>query len=478
MKKPELLFNIVSVPVDALMLILAGLFSFYTRIHFQELVGPVIYDLRIIDFVKVLYFVIPVLMLIFALLGLYKLKGTRKVTEELGKIILGVSVGLFIVIIAFFFNNTLFPSRFIVLAAWGFAIIFLIIGRLLLRWAQEILFSLGYGLHNLVIINGANAESKVLEKVFKNKLFGYKLLAELSYDSNIINKLEELYQQRRFDEIIQTNPSMDDELNLKVVEFARYKGLQFSFLPNLFDVQRNVVEVNTFEGIPVISLKNSPLDGWGRVVKRILDILASSICLILASPLFLIIFIAIHLDSKGKSIYTATRVGKNKNFAFYKFRSMYSHLSVGEQYGGKQAEAVLDDLWKKNDRGGKDSPLYKFKADPRVTKVGRILRKTKLDELPQFFNVLKGDMSMVGPRAHLVEQVAMYQAHNKRVLSIKPGIFGVTQIAQMAWPILPFEEEIRLDVYYIENWSLWFDIKILVQSFWMIFFRNRTNEDY
>lgn len=280
------------------------------------------------------------------------------------------------------------------------------------------------------------------------------------------------------DEILQANPNLPEQANLKLVEFARNKGLKFSFVPNLFEVQRNIIETDNLNGIPLISLKNTPLDGWGKVVKRLLDVLLSLVCLILTSPIFLAVWLAIKLDSSGKAIYSAMRGGRDKDFKFYKFRSMYSHLSVGKEYGGEGAEEIRKNLWQKNNRGGADGPFLKIKDDPRVTKVGRFLRKTKLDEIPQFWNVLKGDMSMVGPRAHVLDEVQRYRNRYQRMFSIKPGIFGPSQIVQISWADLPFEEEIRLNTFYIENWSLWLDVKILAESFYLLFFEPKPKENY
>jgi lipopolysaccharide/colanic/teichoic acid biosynthesis glycosyltransferase len=196
------------------------------------------------------------------------------------------------------------------------------------------------------------------------------------------------------------------------------------------------------------------------------------------SPPFFVIYAAIRLDSPGPAIYPALRGGRDKDFWFYKFRTMYTHLSVGDNFGGAEAERIRQQLWEKNDRGGKAGPFLKVKNDPRVTKVGRFLRKTKLDEIPQFWNVLIGDMSMVGPRAHVLDEVDRYRNHYKRMFSIKPGIFGMSQLAQATWPDLPFNEEIRLNTYYIENWSLWLDIKILAKSFYSLFFARKPHDDY
>ncbi len=478
MKKTELIFNFISIPTDAVSLGFAGIVSFYLREKSINYVGPIIYRLDVHEFLLVVYKIIPALILIFAILGLYNLKGTRKFANELGKIVVGISLGLLLVILLFFFNQSIFPSRFIILATWGLGIIFVTVGRLILKQFQILLFDRDLGLHKLVIIKGSSQTVAIIEKIFKNPKHGYKATAELEYSQEIFSQLEKLYSQNLVDEILQANTNLSEEMNLKLVQFARNKGLKFSFVPNLFEVQRNIVETDNLNGIPLISLKNTPLDGWGKVSKRILDIAASLVCLILTAPIFLIICVAIKLDSKGKFIYSADRRGRGKNFKCYKFRSMYSHLSVGQKYGGEEAEQIRRQLWQKNDRGGANGPFLKIKDDPRVTKVGRFLRRSKLDEIPQFWNVLKGDMSMVGPRAHVLDEVQRYRDSYARMFSIKPGIFGVSQISQMSWPDLPFDEEIRLNTYYIENWSLWLDIKVLGESLFLLFFGKASRQNY
>ncbi len=477
MKKTELIFNIISIPVDAIMLLLAGIVSFYFRGHFTGIVGPIIYQLSLSQFMSVIEKIIPALVIIFALLGLYNLRGTRKFLQEFSKIVIGESLGLLLVILLFFFNQSIFPSRFIILATWGMGIIFVFVGRTILRQIQKMLFSKDIGLHKLVIVSGGRV-LPIIEQVYKNKRYGYEVSEELEYTPEIFQNLEKLYSENKIDEILQANSNLDDESNLKLVQFARNNGLSFSFVPNLFEVQRNAVEMSELKGIPVIALKNTPLDGWGQVSKRVADIILSAFCLIITSPIFLIIAIAIKLDSNGKIIYSAVRGGKGKDFKFYKFRTMFSHMSVGEEYGGEQAEKIRQELWKKNDRGGENGTFLKIKHDPRVTRVGRFLRKTKLDEIPQFWNVLVGDMSMVGPRAHVLDEVGRYRDRYRRMFSIKPGAFGMAQIAQVSWPDLPFEEEIKLNTYYIENWSLWLDVKILTKSFWLLCFGAKSKEDY
>ncbi len=477
MKRSELLFNIASIPVDMVSLFLAGLVSFYIRLTLQNQI-PIVFELDFHKYVLVIFEVMPVLLFLFMLAGLYNLRGTRKFSREFVKIVGAISIALLLGIVIFFFNQTFFPSRLIVLTAWVASIIFMVIGRFILRLIQQMLFNRGYGLHRLVIIDGPKSDSSLITEFKNNKELGYKVVDVLDDTPDLVPQIEEIYRKHPFEEILQANPTLSEKVNLDLVEFARSKGLNFTFVPNIFNVQRSIIETDTVSGIPVISLKNTPLEGWGRVVKRIFDVIVSLLCIIISSPLLILIPIIIKLDSRGRVLYAAPRGGRGKSFTFYKFRTMYSHLSVGEQYGGTEAEKMRQDLWKMNVRGGEEGPFLKIKDDPRVTKFGRFLRKTKLDELPQFFNVLKGDMSMVGPRAHVIDEVERYRERYMRMFTIKPGIFGLSQIAQILWPDLPFEEEIRLNVYYIENWSVWLDITVLAKSFYYLIVGSRHPENY
>lgn len=475
MKRSEIGFNLASIPLDAGMLFLAGILAFYSRLQFREFIGPVLFDLQIWGFIWIAVKIIPVMSIIFAISGLYNLRSPSKLTAEFLKIFYSVTVGVGIVVVLFFFDRTVFPSRFIILATAVLAILFVFTGRLLLRTIQRYLYSKGLGLHRLIVINGTG-QAKNLEALFKNRKLGYEVVKEIEAGDSLMEELNNLDPNLPVDEIFQTNSTLSDDINSKILEYARSRGLEFSFVPNIFDMQRNMVEVESYAGVPVVLIKNTPLEGWGKVVKRLIDIFGSLTAILILSPIFLIIYIAVKLDSKGPAIYSALRGGKGKDFSFYKFRSMYSHMSPG--LGGETAEKLRAELWEKNDRGGKDGPFLKIKNDPRVTRVGRIIRKTKLDEIPQFWNVLKGDMSLVGPRAHVLDEVERYRDAYKRMFSIKPGIFGMSQVAQVNFPDLPFAEEIKLNTYYIENWSVGLDIKILIKSAYLLLFGKKPREDY
>lgn len=250
-----------------------------------------------------------------------------------------------------------------------------------------------------------------------------------------------------------------------IFEKTRFHDTRFFHISEWFFLEDVVYKPELIQNIIALEYKHSKLDGWSIVVKRIFDLIGSFFWIIILSPILLLIAIAIKIDSKGPVIYKSKRVGVwGELFTFLKFRTMYTHLSVG--YGGKEA----DELYKKlisSDANTREWVLPKIENDPRVTKVGRFLRKTSLDELPQLFSVLIGTMSLVWPRPHLENEVANYEPWQKRLLSIKPWI---TWYAQVFWrDSLSFTQEAKLDLYYIQNRSLWLDIYVIVWTFWVIF---------
>jgi lipopolysaccharide/colanic/teichoic acid biosynthesis glycosyltransferase len=219
-----------------------------------------------------------------------------------------------------------------------------------------------------------------------------------------------------------------------------------------------------------LELKHGSLDGWSIVFKRLLDIVLGSIIAILSLPLIILIAIAIKLDSPGPVFYWSERVGANgKIFKALKFRRMkqeYCIYSETDPQSQKALEFEQELIKKQNGRRG---PLYKIVNDPRNTRVGDFLERTSLDDLPQIFNVLKGEMSLVGPRPHQPREVRKYAKHHFKVLNAKPGLTGMAQVNGRS--NLDFEEEVRLDRYYIENWTLWLDIKILLKTPFVMFYR-------
>ena len=214
-------------------------------------------------------------------------------------------------------------------------------------------------------------------------------------------------------------------------------------------------------GVPLVEIKTTPLEGWGRIAKRIFDVFISLLLILFFSPLLIIFAVLIKLESHGPVIYKNERVSKEGIFNLFKFRSMYLQYCIGPEYQNNQTAFDFErELIQRQNT--KEGPVYKIRNDPRLTKLGKFIRRWSIDELPQLVNVLFGTVSLVGPRPHQPREVALYQRHHKKVLAIKPGITGLAQISGRS--DLSFEEEVKLDTYYLENWSLWFDLVIILKT--------------
>ncbi len=473
MKRTELLFNLISIPVDFLMLIAAGMIAFYLRFQLVDL-RPILFSLDLSSYLKVLILMSPGLILILAAAGLYNLQGTRRISSELLKIFLAISSGLLLVVILFFFNQQVFPSRAIVLLTWGLTILLISFGRTILRLIQVQLLKKGIGLHRLAIINSGNRHDRLVKDIQTRPQLGFKVVGQIesTQDKNeIVGRLEEIRTQYGLDEVLQANPFLDQDISNKILVFCRDYGIRFNFVPNLFETQATNIAVETISGIPIITLKGTPLDGWGAVVKRVLDIIISAVGLIILSPIFLLTAIAIKLNSKGPVFFHQPRAAGLGQFECYKFRSMYYEMSEGTESGDK----LRAEIESQNARQG---PYVKIKNDPRVTAVGKFLRKTKLDEMPQLWHILRGQMSLVGPRVHMVKEVDHFRNEYKHLFVLKPGATGLTQITQATEkPELSWDEEIKLDEFYIENWSLWLDLYIIFKTF-LILLGKKPKMDY
>jgi exopolysaccharide biosynthesis polyprenyl glycosylphosphotransferase len=464
MKKSEIAFGILRIPVDILMTVLAFVSAYSLRTVTDWLPGfnlPI--DLSLFpplnEYINFSIYLGVILFALFALNGMYSLKSSSRLSREIGKVI-WLSIIWMLLIIAYYFIIREFPfSRLVLLYSFFLTVVFISIGRYIINKIQRYLLRIGIG-NRRVIFVGLNPITDELTKAFKTDL-RFKVIDAIGADE--IHNLKNIIKNKHIDEIIQTKSDLSKAHAEDILDFCREHHIQYNFVPDLVQVQRTNIDISTPSGIPLISLKPTPLEGWGRVLKRIFDIIGSIIGLVLLSPILLITAIAIKLDSKGNVLFKflddgsrVKRVGQyGELFNFLKFRSMKP----------KTHNMRYEELANQDTR--KDSPMVKIKNDPRVTRVGKFIRKTSIDELPQLWNVLKGDMSLVGPRPHLPEEVEKYDKHHKFVLSLKPGITGLAQISGRSG--LDFEKENQLDTYYIENWSLSNDIKIILKTFKVVF---------
>lgn len=452
MNKSELTFSAILVPLDYLVVFLAGLAAYGLRFGtFLTDIHPVVYEMPFKNFLPVALGASLIWILVFALSGLYNIKTTRRMVEEFAKIFLACSTAVLVIIIFIFFQRELFSSRFIVVSGWLLTVFFISIERFIIRSIQRHLLKKGVGIHKIIVIGNDATTERVVSEINNNPGLGYKIvnyIKEIDYEQ--IRKLANSFEYSQIDEVIQTDPNIPKELVLKIIEICNENHVTFKYAADLFETSATNIEIAPLAGIPIIEIKKTSLDGWGKIFKRIFDIAFSVIILIVLSPFLLIVAVIVKLDSPGPVLVKLERVGqKGKAFTLYKFRSMV----VG-------AHTMKKELAQYNER--KDGPLFKMKNDPRITHFGKILRNTSIDEIPQFLNAIKGDMSVVGPRPHEPEEVSHYQKDHKKLLTIKPGITGMAQVSGRS--DLNFDEEVKLDVYYIENWSLLLDLQLIFRT--------------
>lgn len=455
MKRSELAISSALVPLDALAIFGAFMLSYYVRVETTAL--PVADVIPLERYLKLSAAITVVWLVIFALFGLYRLRSTRRGLNEFGRLLAAVIVGSLVVVALIFFGEIDYFSRFVILFGFFSSLILVTLERTIVRFVQQRLFRYGIGVRRAIIV-GTGRTASILAKELAGSKRGYVILGFVETARTTRRKLKvlgrvkdvpSLLKRLKPDELIDADPKLSDPQKLELVALAEDSHIDFRFSSNVTELATSRVDVTAVAGIPLMTIKPTPLEGWGRVLKRLFDVVASLILL----PFFLILYpfiaIAIKLNSPGPVFLPQKRVGRaGKLFNYHKFRSMVDN-----------AERQLPKLMKYNEASG---PVFKMKDDPRVTRVGRFLRKTSLDELPQILNVLKGDMSLVGPRPPLPNEVKQYTREQRRRLTIKPGITGPWQVSGRS--DVSFDEWVRLDIYYIQNWSLLLDLTILLKT--------------
>jgi len=467
-KRSELIFNMVTVAVDLAMILIAGSLAYFLRYRVETI--PVLFALTFQQYFGLILLPAFLLLIIFAVIGLYNQRSTRSFTVEIGRVATAVSAGLMLVVLLFFFDRSLFPSRLIILMSWVLVIALVSLARGILLLVQRRMMADGFGRHRLVVVKGKNVPELVRDIKADSRL-GYKVVFEAEFSGELLRRIEEMHKAERVDELLQADTRLPADDVLRLIEFCENLGIKFNYLPSILETHRTKIETDVIGGVPVIRLKATPLDGWGKVLKRLLDVLISALALFFLSPFLVLFAFLVKLDSPGPVFFHQKRGSSFYSFEFYKFRTMQHNLSEGSAEGDR----VRARLERENARRG---PYVKIKNDPRVTKFGRFLRKTKLDELPQLWHVLEGKMSLVGPRIHMVKEVEHFESSHKKLFNaVKPGATGLAQINQYYNPELSFDEEVRLDLFYIENWSVWLDLYIIFKTIAM-FLTKRSGDGY
>ncbi len=475
MKRIEIFFNAAKLPADFVATVAAFFIARIIRLHptfLSQFQAPADTKLDFAGFAEFAIIAAGILVLIFIWNGLYRMK-SGNFGKDFRKIIFLVFAWLLILTAYFFFRREFFFSRLAIVYTGVLTIFLIFAGRILIHLVRKIFWKFGVGVVKVLII-GTNPNSLLLGNFLarnpRYRFAGFVEVGKLPHAfpktpiGNLID-FEKIVKRKKIGEIILASRKLTASQMRELLAFARLNHLEFRFVPDLLEVPQKNVDVETINGIPLISLRPTPLTGWGRVLKRIFDLIAGTLVLILTFPIWFLTALIIKIDSAGPILFSrkddgekVLRVGKHKKpFWFVKFRSMRAK-SDSLRYSKELAN--------KNRRAG--SPLVKIENDPRITVVGKFIRKYSIDELPQLLNVLTGKMSLVGPRPHLPEEVGKYKPHHQRVLEIKPGITGLGQISGRS--DLHFEEEVALDTWYIENWSVWLDLKILWKTVGVVLF--------
>ncbi len=471
MKRFQILFMVLQVPIDAVMLFMAALSAYALRFTgWAVALKHPSFSLTLADFLEIAVVVIPVWLGIFAATGLYSTDPDKKFSSVLVRILLGCSTGIAVIAMYILFSQQLFDSRFLVAAGWVFAMLYVAVGRFVTRGLQGLLYRSGIGLRNVAVIGADHVATQLIDTLQSRRELGYRVVSSAkhftpAYAKKLAASLP--------DEMLFTSPRAVEDEALAALDFANEHHIGFKYSADLFATLSANMKVHPLAGVPIVELKRTRLEGWGRVLKRLFDVIVSICVLILVSPLLLLTSLIILIETGRPIIYKNERVGvRTRSFITYKFRSMFQKDSTGAQFGesGKKAEAQEKELIKK--QGTKSGPIYKVGNDPRITPFGKFIRRWSIDELPQFWNVIKGTMSIVGPRPHQPREVAGYAKLHKHVFSVKPGITGLAQISGRS--DLTYEEEMRLDVLYIERWSMWLDIIICIKTPFILFKKRKA----
>jgi len=415
MPKSLFVLRYFNLPLDIIAIALAIILGYFLRSGiFGAGSAPVSLILPLSIYLKLYLFSIPLFLITFSVSGLYNLNSQRSLLDELARIIVAVA-SAYTFLLAILFASKIFDiSRYVIMYSFWLAILLVFLLRALLRILEIRLRRAEHFLTKVAIWDGKRYAREAYE-ILSESSYSLKpigLLERLIKDKDFLKGFRELVYKRAFDELWIFHPEEKYRYLKEVIAECQALGITVRLMPFGSSLFWGRVEPEEIAGLPTLRVRRTPLEGWNLVLKRLVDIVLSFSLLVLLSPLLLIIAIIVKLDSKGPALFKQKRLGCGREFVFYKFRTM-------QEGAEKEHERYIR-------RYGN---MFKLKDDPRITRVGKFLRKYSLDELPQFYNVLRGDMSLVGPRPPMPVEFARYSLEEKRRLGIKPGITGLWQIS-------------------------------------------------
>ena len=453
---------------DLIFINLAYTAYFYVRVEsgwFSFIIRPDIFPAIIAFYI---YWLI-----LFTFFGMYRTWFASSRFDEISTLFKATFIGIFIVFSVIFVSDFLegveSPNRILIFIYWILIFLFTAFGRLFIRSFQRNLLIKGIGRRGTVIVGYNEKAKEVHDQVLEHPALGLDIVGYVAINSDNIGKnykniqvlgsrenLLEIVRQTSASEIIIALEKEDHDLLVDIISKVEIfklekKGIGLKIVPDLYEILSGQARTSQLYGIPLIDIMPELMPEWEKKLKRISDITISLLILIMTLPLDIIVSILIKIDSPGPVLFKQDRIGmNNKIFRIYKFRSMF-----------KDAEKHTGPVWSRKD-------------DPRVTRVGKILRKLRFDEIPQFYNVLKGEMSLVGPRPerpYFVDMLAEQLPYYRRRLKVRPGITGWAQVKhKYDESIEDVKVKLRYDLFYIENMSFRMDIKILARTILVVLF--------
>lgn len=464
----SIVYNFFLLIGDSLALIVAFVVAYILRVSLSSRV--VSQQITSSNYFKAVLVVIPFFILIFALLGLYSNRIHEKRFSEIGKLLVGAFVGiLFVISYSYVANVAIFPARLVVLYAFLLAFVLVWLFRTFARGIRRQLFNYGLGINNVIIVGDTKLARSLIVSLANTAATGYKVRAVVS--ARTAKKDPRFVHFKTFAEavaeqgasthtIIQTELYADSEKNDEILTYAQEHHIAYRFVPGNSELFTGNIDAEVFHSVPVIAVHQTALVGWGRVVKRLFDITMASLGLIISSPVMLILALLVKLSDGGPIFFRQERLSRfNTKVRIFKFRShliKYNGLSPEEAFTKMGRPELIKEYRKHADS---------LPRDPRISRVGHFIRITKLDELPQLINVLRGDISLVGPRALVSYELDTY-SQKSLILSVKSGLTGLAQVSGRA--DMSFEERRALDLYYVQNWTFGGDVVILTKTIWII----------
>ena len=468
-------YSLILVIADMFVLLMAFVFAYVLRVQYDP--RPLVNQILATEYFTTFLLILPFWILIFATLGLYQSNTYNRRLIEWGKIAIGVFIGILLVIGWEYASDiAIFPARLVAVYALIASFILIVFERELLRLTRSLMFRFGRGTSRVLIVGNSDATRDIADNLSETHKSGYHVVAiagpkkvvpqglDVEHFLSVDSALKHI-KDLRINTIIQTDLYDSTERNQRILGAAQVNHIQYSFIPGEAEFYAGKNTVDVFLGYPMISVSQTPLVGWGQIVKRLFDLAVSGLLIIILSPVFLITILLQLIFNPGPIFYKSARLTRySQPFGMYKFRSMAA------KYGKKDAATEFREMGRE-DLVQEYEKNFKVENDPRITRLGKFLRASSIDELPQLFNVLKGELSLVGPRPVPRKELdaKFTTTHGALLLSVKSGVTGLWQVSGRS--DLSTEKRINIELYYAQNWTFWLDIKILFKTIVVVLFR-------